>query len=138
MKKSMLMAVLALCSLSTAYAVDHSAHRGPASGASGGGATMGTCMKAKISNFSPDHLAKVIPESEVSFRVMNIEKPNQVSMTIKEIPVETSAEFKDPYFLVKAKLPASLRNTAARINVRIDAKAPHCEAEGGWLVLISE
>ena len=138
MKQSMMMAVLALCSLSTAYAVDHSAHRGPSSGASGGGATVNTCMKAKLSNFTPDHLAKVAPESEVSFRVMNIENPNQVSMTIKEIPVETNAEFKDPYYLVSAKLSASLRNTAARINVRIDAKAPHCEAEGGWLVLISD
>ncbi len=82
--------------------------------------------------------ATVTPGAEFSFLVFNIDKPEQVSVTVKNIPVEVTAEFKDPYYLFKGKLPASLVSTAARINIKVNAKSPHCEAENGWLLKISD
>jgi len=86
----------------------------------------------------PPHLATIAPEGEFSFRVFNIDKPEQISVTVKNIPVEVTAEFKDPYYLIKGKIPASLVNTAARINIKVSAKSPHCEAENGWLLKIAD
>ena len=86
----------------------------------------------------PPHLATVAPEAEFSFLAFNIDKPEQTSVTVKNIPVEVTAEFKDPYYLIKGKIPASLKNTAARINIKVSAKSPHCEAENGWLLKISD
>ena len=51
---------------------------------------------------------------------------------------EVVADYKDPYYAVTAKLPDSLRNTVARINIKVNGKSSHCEAEKGWLVKISE
>ena len=118
----------------TAYAAEHHSGHG---GGKGSGGSAGTCMKPRLSSFTPGHLAKVAPESKFSFKVMNIDNPDQISIKVKEITVEFDSEFKDPFYLVTAKLPASLRNTAARINIRVDAKYSHCEGEDGWLVLIS-
>lgn len=115
-------------------AMDHSAH----GGSKGSGGESMTCEKPQLSKFSPVNLALVPPSSEFSFRVLNIQHPEQISVTVKNIPVKVSADFKDPFYTVTAKLPDSLRNTVARINIKIDAKNAHCEAENGWLVKISE
>jgi hypothetical protein len=40
--------------------------------------------------------------------------------------------------VITGKIPASLVNTAARINIKVSAKSPHCEAEDGWLLKISD
>ncbi|MDD2725135.1 MAG: hypothetical protein PHH59_14090 [Methylovulum sp.] len=127
--------LVAIFSMTTAYAAEH--HSGHGGGQGGGGGSAGACMKPRLSNFTPGHLAKVAPESEISFKIINIDNPDQISITIKEISVEFDSEFKAPFYLIKAKLPASLRNTAARINIRVNAKYPQCEGEDGWLVLIS-
>jgi len=113
----------------------HSGHGG--GGAGGGGGSAASCGKPHLGKFLPPHLATVVPEAEFSFLVFNIDKPEQVSVTVKNMPVEVTAEFKDPYYLIKGKLPASLVNTAARISVKVSAKSPHCEAENGWLLKIS-
>lgn len=113
----------------------HSGHGGGKT--SGGGSTAGACGKPHLGKFLPPHLATVLPGAEFSFMAFNVDKPEQISVTVKNIPVEISADFKDPYYLIKGKLPASLVNTAARINVKVSAKSPHCEAENGWLLKIS-
>jgi hypothetical protein len=59
-------------------------------------------------------------------------------VTVKNQPVAIEAEFKDPFYLVTAKLPAELHHTAARINIKVSAKTPRCEAENGWLLTITE
>jgi hypothetical protein len=137
MNKSTLLALLfTTFNTSITYAaMDHSAHGGGMSGASGESTP---CEKPQLSKFSPVNLALVAPNSEFSFRVLNIQHPEQISVTVKNIPVAVSAEFKDPFYAVTAKLPDSLRNTVARINIKISAKSAHCEAENGWLVKISE
>jgi hypothetical protein len=114
----------------------HSGHGGGQSG--GGGSSAGSCGKPQLGKFLPPHLATIAPEGKFTFLVFNIDKPEQVAVTVKNMPVEVTAEFKDPYYLFTGKMPASLVNTAARINVKVSAKSPHCEAEDGWLLKISD
>jgi hypothetical protein len=135
-KLKLLVVFFVTFNLNIANAVDHSAHGGASSGSGSGSAS--TCEKPHLSNFLPVNLALVAPHSEFSFRVSNIQHPDQIVATVKNIPVEISAEFKDPFYAVTAKLPDSLRNTVARINIKVNSKSSHCEAENGWLVKISE
>jgi hypothetical protein len=129
--------IISFLNISAANATEHHSGHGGGSGGGGGGST-GTCGKPNLGKFLPPHLATVTPGAEFSFLVFNIDKPEQVSVTVKNIPVEVTAEFKDPYYLFKGKLPASLVSTAARINIKVNAKSPHCEAENGWLLKISD
>jgi hypothetical protein len=112
----------------------HSGHGAGMSG--GGGAGASQCQKARLERFNPPHLAKVAPGSDFSFYAFNIENPGQLSATVKKEPVELTAEYKEPYFLVKGKLPAHLTKTAARIDIKASAKSSHCEEEKGWLLII--
>lgn len=117
--------------------MDHSGHGGSSS--SGNNGVSGTtCEKPQLSKFLPVNLAIVAPSSTFSFRALNIQDLSQIAVTVKNIPVKITAEFKDPFYAVTAKLPDSLRNTVARINVKVSGKSSHCEAENGWLVKISE
>lgn len=135
MNKSRLLALLFVAfNISVVHAeMDHSAHGGGKSGGTGA-----SCEKPVLSKLLPVHLALVAPNSEFSFRALNVQNPEQIAVTVKNIPVKIAAEFKDPYYAVTAKLPDSLRNTVARIEIKVSAKSSHCEAEKGWLVKISE
>jgi hypothetical protein len=129
----LLVTLFIIFNINTAHAVmDHSTH---SSGNRGGG---GACEKPQLSKFSPANLTEVAPNSEFSFRATNIEDPQQLTVTVKNIPVEVKAVFKTPFYDVTGKLPDSLRNTVARINIKASGKAAHCQAEDGWLVKITE
>jgi hypothetical protein len=127
-------AVLSLFTVNAADASEHHSGHGGMTG--GGGGSASQCQKARLERFNPPHLAKVAPGAEFSFYAFNIETPEQLSATVKKLPVELSAEFKEPYFLVKGKLPANLTKTAARIDIKASAKSSHCEEEKGWLLII--
>ncbi|MCX7082224.1 MAG: hypothetical protein NT008_02560 [Methylococcales bacterium] len=128
------MTLIAFLSSGVVTASEH--HSGHGGGPKSSGGSASTCGKPQLAKFSPAHLANVAPEAIFSFYAYNIDKPEYVSATVKNIPVELSAEFKDPFYLIKGKLPASLVDTAARINIKVTGKSPHCEAEDGWLLLI--
>jgi len=113
-----------------------SGHAGHTPGTGSGGAA--GCVKARLSKFQPGHMATVAPEAEFSFVVTGIQSPDQVEVTVKTIPVEITGEDKDSFYLIKGKLPAELKNVTARVNVKVNAKSPRCEAENGWLVKITE
>ena len=126
-----------LFTLEAVHASEH--HSGHGAGmAGGGGGSASQCQKASLERFKPPHLAKVAPGSEFSFYAFNIESSEQLSATVKKIPVELTAEYKEPYFLVRGRLPDSLVNTAARVQIKASAKSPHCEDEQGWLLMIGE
>lgn len=116
-------------------AMDHSAHRGGGAKAETGGTS---CVRPVLSKMKPAHLSTVAPGSEFSFVVSNIDDPNQVSVQVKKQDVDIVTEFKDPFYIVKGKIPDSLRNTAARVDVKIDSKVASCRAAEGWLLKISE
>lgn len=135
MKKTILLILITLFSIPATHATEHhSGHVGGSGGGSGGG---GACMKPRLADFQPAHLATVVPGAEFSFRVSNIDQPEQIAVTIKDIAVEITAEYKEPYYVIRGKIPPSLHDTAARINIKVRAKSPHCEAENGWLIIIS-
>lgn len=116
------------------YAIDHSMHAG-STGGSGGSLN---CEKARFEKFQPEHLANVAPESEFSFLAFNIQKPEQIEVTVKSHPVTLTTEARGDLYRVTGKLPAELRNTAARINIKTTSKFEKCNGEGGWLVMIGE
>lgn len=111
----------------------HGGHGSKGSRAAGGG----NCLKPKLEKFLPPNMASVAPGTEFSF-VAFLEKPEQLEVTAKKLPVEVNAEFKDPFYVITGKLPDSLRNTVARINIKVNAKSNACETENGWLVKITE
>jgi len=122
-------------SVNVQAAMDHSRHNGGGSQAAMGGSD---CLRPHISKMQPVHLTTVVPGSEFSFVVTNLEDPKQVSVEVKRQPVEVEAEFKDPFYIVKGKIPSSLHNTVARVDVKIDSKFSTCRAADGWLLKISE
>ncbi|WP_262965183.1 hypothetical protein [Methylobacter psychrophilus] len=137
MKTSRLLVIFFIIFLpvGTVYAeMTHGSHGGSGKGSS----SAGSCEKARLAKFSPPHLATVSPEAGFSFLAFNIDRPEQITVMVKNIPVEVTAEFKDPYYLIKGKMPASLVNTAARINIKVSAKSSHCEAEDGWLLKVND
>ena len=142
MKKSRLLATLFIScffNATASNAVDHSAHGGGSGGPGGSsGSSARTCEKARLGKFMPAHLETVMPGAEFSFFAYNIDNPQQIAVTVKNEPVAITSEFIDPYYLIKAKLPAALVNTAARINIKVTAKSSHCEAEDGWLLKIAD
>jgi hypothetical protein len=141
MKKPRLLVLFFIISFFTmgaANAAEHHSGHGAGNAGGGGGSSAGTCGKPHLGKFLPPHLATIRPEGEFTFLVFNIDKPDQVAVTVKNMPVEVTAEFKDPYYVFRGKMPASLVKTAARINIKVSAKSPHCEAEDGWLLKISD
>ena len=128
--------IVNMMTVSVVFAAEH--HSGHNMAGGGGGESASTCLKPHVSKFTPAHLAKVAPGSAFSFVAFNISNPEHISATVKKVPVELVAEFKDPYYLVKGKLPNFLKNTAARINVKVSGKTSHCEVENGWLLNITE
>jgi len=117
-------------------AAEHHSGHGASSGGGGGGEN--GCLKPQLTKFLPANLATVAPGSGFSFYAFNVEKPEQIKVTVKTIPVEVTTEDKDSFYVVKGKLPAELVNTTARINIKVNAKIPRCNGENGWLVKIAE
>ena len=133
MKKIIMLAILFAVSLVDAQAASHhGGHRGrPAMGGT-------TCVRPQLSKMQPAHLETVAPGAAFSFIVSNIKDPGLISVKVKRQDVDIKTEFKDPYYIVKGKIPTSLSNTAARVDVKIDSDIASCRAEDGWLFKISE
>jgi hypothetical protein len=141
MKASRLLAIFFMVSCFNTVSVNasehHSGHNMGSGG--GGGGHDGVCMKPQLTKFLPANLATVAPGSGFSFQAFNVEKPEQIKVNVKTIPVEVTTEDKDSFFIVKGKLPAELVNTTARISIKVvNAKNPKCNGENGWLVKIAE
>ncbi len=112
-----------------------SGHAGHAAGGGGGGSA---CFKPHISKYSPPNLTSVKPGSEFSFVITNLSKPEQLQVTVKGQPVEVSYEDKETFHVVKGNLPAELKNTVARVGIKVVSPVVRCDAEGGWLLTIAE
>jgi len=122
--------------ISMGHASEH--HSGHGGGSGGGGGGESACLKPQLTKFLPANLATVAPGSAFSFYAFNVEKPEQIKVTVKTIPVEVTTEDKEAFFVVKGNLPADLVNTTARINIKVNAKVSRCNGENGWLVKIAE
>jgi len=128
---------MGICNAALAQSTEsHSGHGGGSGG--GGGGNEAACIKAKISQYKPEHLATVAPGSEFSFFVSGSNGPGHIHVNIRQEPVQVSVEDKESFYLVKGKLPADFKNETVRINVKAKAKFSKCDAEGGWLLKITE
>lgn len=103
-----------------------------------GGGSTSSCLKPRLDRFAPAPLATVSPGSEFSFYAFNVDDPRHISVTAKKIPVEVTSEYREPFYIVKGKLPDSLKNTPVRINIKVSSKYSQCETEKGWLIKVSE
>ncbi|AEF99188.1 hypothetical protein [Methylomonas methanica] len=130
--------------LATLYAVSFSGigmaqstggHGGHGGGNGGGGAD---CIKAKISRYTPEHLATVAPGSEFSFAASGSNGPGHIHVSIKQQPIAVTIQDKDTFYQVKGKLPKEIKNSVVRISVSLKSKVSRCDAEGGWLLKVSE
>ena len=137
--KSVLM-VLAVFSMNSplAYAVQsHAGH-----GGGGDGHRKGGCHKPKISRFKPKHLTEVAPGSDFSVWVSGVKNPDNIKVMVKKEPVEVTKEDKGSFYLVKGKLPATVKGTVARIHVTAASvtgnTSAKCNTADGWLLKITE
>lgn len=105
-------------------------------GGSGSGGT--DCIRAKISRYTPEHLTTVAPGSEFSFAASGSNGPGHIHVSIKQQPIKVTIEDKDTFYLVKGKLPEEIKNSVVRISVSLKSKVGRCDAEGGWLLKVSE
>lgn len=139
MNKSKFLALLLVTfNFSIAHAaMDHSGHGGNSSNSNSRNSSI-ACEKPVLSKQSPAKMETTTPNAEFSFRITNVEQASQIVVTVKNIPVVISAKLTQPFFTVTGKLPDSLHDTIARINVRAEGKAPRCDIEDGWLIKISE
>lgn len=129
--------IVSCFSVSASHAAEHHSGHG-ASNSGGGGGGENACSKPQLTKFLPANLATVAPGSAFSFYAFNVEKPEQIKVTVKTIPVEVTTEDKESFIVVKGHLPAELVNTTARINIKVNAKVSRCNGEDGWLVKIAE
>jgi hypothetical protein len=136
MKKMVFALVMSAFAINSYAAMDHSSHGGGNSGGGGGGSA--SCEKIRFEKFQPENLATVAPESEFAFTAFNVEKPEQIEVTVKSIPVHVTAETKGNLYRITGKLPAELKNTTARIHIKGTTKVEKCNGENGWLLTISE
>jgi len=104
----------------------------------GGGDEGLACVKAKISRYTPEHLSTVTPGSEFSFFASGSNGPNHIHVNIKQRPIAVTLEDKETFYIVKGRLPEDIKNTVVRISVTIKAKSSKCDAEGGWLLKVTD
>lgn len=95
------------------------------------------CDKPRFSEFIPANKAQVAAKSTFSFMVSAGTKPETIAVTVKEQPVDITVTPKNQGFEVTGKLPDTLKETYARIN--ITAEGPNkCKGNDGWLVQVTE
>ena len=110
----------------------------PGSGAyayGSGGSSKTTCKKPGFSGFNPPHLAKVSPQSEFSLLVTGKVQPESIDVTVKKQAVDVDVKKQGSKILVTGKLPDSIQNTYARINVSAKTNQ-NCKGSDGWLVQV--
>lgn len=138
MNKPSLLAIFFIAFFFTVNAANAAEHHSGHGGGSSGGSGEKSCVKARLDNFKPPHLEAVAPGSTFSFMAFNVAKPDQITVTVKTIPVKVTMEDKGSFFLVKGQLPESLNNTVARVDIRVKSDLARCSAEDGWLIKITE
>lgn len=105
-----------------------------------GGGTVGgmsSCESPELTEFKPPHLSVVTPQSEFSFRASKTVSPRSIVVSAKKKAVEMTVDKTDDGYIVSGKLPQSLNNTYARIEIGA-ATVAGCKGNNGWLLNIRE
>lgn len=93
------------------------------------------CKKPKFSQFMPPHLAVVAAESEFSFLASALTSPATIVVKVKKQPVDVTINKVNLGYTVSGKLPASLRGTFARVDIKATG-TNKCKGSDGWLLKI--
>lgn len=96
-----------------------------------------SCAKPKFSEFVPADKAEVAAASDFSFTASANAYPESIKVTVKKQPVAINVTEINGVYRVTGKLPDSLRNTYARININAEGPS-RCQGSGGWLIKISQ
>jgi len=105
-----------------------------------GGSTVGgmnSCEPPELSEFKPPHLSVVTPQSEFSFTASQKVSPGSIVVSAKKQAVEMTVDKTDDGYIVSGKLPESINNTYARIEIKA-VTAAGCKGNNGWLLNIRE
>ncbi|MGZ8194917.1 MAG: hypothetical protein ACXWTH_04735, partial [Methylosarcina sp.] len=102
-----------------------------------GSSSTKSCEKPKFSEFAPADKSQVAANSEFSFKASATTNPERVKVTIKGQSVAVTVTPLKLGYLVKGRLPESLKNGFARINIEAESQNK-CKGGGGWLLNISE
>jgi len=105
----------------------------------GGGSSSSkkACKPPKIIQYTPAHLSVVSSNSDFSIEVSNLTDPKSVEVTIKKLPIEVAITESKRGYLVSGKLPESLKDTFARVEVRATG-TNKCKLSEGWLLNIKK
>ncbi|MGQ0694670.1 MAG: hypothetical protein ACT4OL_03730 [Nitrospiraceae bacterium] len=111
-------------------------------GSSGSSTSSDPCSNVTFSEFKPRQFSQVnnntevAPKSEFSFLASKETVPKSITVTIKgeTVPITVTPQYNG--FQVTGKLPATVKGTFARVDIR--AKGPNqCERGDGWLLKVA-
>lgn len=102
-----------------------------------GGSSTKSCEKPRFNEFVPADKAQVAANSEFSFKASAGTHPDRIKVTVKDQPVAVTVTPMKLDYLVKGRLPESLKSGFARINIEAESQNK-CKGSGGWLVDISK
>ncbi len=102
------------------------------------------CKPPKLMDFNPPEKTKNTPvpevaaESEISFNVSGYADPTTIKAQAKNENLDLNIVNRNSFYLVSAKLPASLSGKYARIDIKAKAQSGPCVAKDGWLIKINK
>lgn len=95
------------------------------------------CIKPGLTRFTPAHLTVVAAESKFSFLASTSTNPSSIKVSVKKKAINVSIDKKQSGYSVTGKLPPSLQNTYARIEITATG-TNNCKGNGGWLLKIED
>lgn len=93
------------------------------------------CNKPKFTQFTPAHLAVVLPQSEFSFLASALTNPETIVVSVKKQAVDVAINKTNKGYSVTGTLPASLQGTHARVDIKATG-TNNCKGNDGWLLKI--
>lgn len=93
------------------------------------------CAKPKFTQFTPEHLTAVKPQSEFSFFTSASTNPESIVVSVKKQPVDVVVSSINQGYSVVGTLPDALLSTYARINIKAKG-INNCVGSDGWLLKI--
>ena len=102
------------------------------------------CKPPKLMDFNPPEKTKNTPvpevasETEISFNVSGYADPTTIKAQAKNEKLDLNIVDRNSFYLVSAKLPASLSGKYARIDIKAKAQSGPCVAKDGWLIKINK
>lgn len=105
------------------------------------GGSLDACTQVNFESFTPPPFSQdknnveVAPKSEFSFLASKTTNPQRITVKIKDEIVPITVKPISNGFLVKGKIPASVKGSYIRVDIY--AKGPNdCDKADGWLLKV--